>query len=382
MKTIFHSTLLLLCSVLLFTSCEKDTEMNPILTSPTQFVLNTPAAATNGVYDLGESKSLTLTCSQPDYGFPATTQYVVEVATKEDMSDATELSTVFTTTVLNLDGNVLASTLTNMMLANGYAQQQFPLTIPVYFRVKAQMTADGGDPIANTAITSNVVKLNQVYLPFSLPDVTTPEDIYIIGNFCGWNWDKSLTAVHVYDTNNQYWHLVYIDESGIKFGTVKQWGSGEIGHSGIRKIGGDLASEIVASSDGNIATTKPGWYLMVITAEVVGRDIEYDVDFNKPNVYLTGSVSPGAWNEDEASLFTVPTTADGDFVSPAFVANSDDGGVRACVRLAGHEWWHTEFMVFDKKIVYRGKGGDQDRVAGSAGQQLHLNFTTETGEIK
>jgi hypothetical protein len=39
-------------------------------------------------------------------------------------------------------------------------------------------------------------------------------------------------------------------------------------------------------------------------------------------------------------------------------------------------------MVFDGAIVYRGMGGDQDRVAGSAGQKLYLNFTNETGEIK
>jgi hypothetical protein len=39
-------------------------------------------------------------------------------------------------------------------------------------------------------------------------------------------------------------------------------------------------------------------------------------------------------------------------------------------------------MVFDNKIVYRGMGGDQDRIQGMAGQKLYLNFGTETGEIK
>jgi hypothetical protein len=39
-------------------------------------------------------------------------------------------------------------------------------------------------------------------------------------------------------------------------------------------------------------------------------------------------------------------------------------------------------MVFDKKIVYRGMGGDQDRIEAKAGQKLYLNFTKETGDIK
>lgn len=84
-------------------------------------------------------------------------------------------------------------------------------------------------------------------------------------------------------------------------------------------------------------------------------------------------------------MFTVPTTADGDFVSPAFVADipeGDDSGLRAYVKIPDNDWWHSEFMVFDKKIVYRGEGGDQARVSCSTGQKLYLNFSNETGEIK
>jgi hypothetical protein len=39
-------------------------------------------------------------------------------------------------------------------------------------------------------------------------------------------------------------------------------------------------------------------------------------------------------------------------------------------------------MVFDKKIIYRGPAGDQDRVEGYAGQKIHLNFGNETGYIE
>ena len=40
-------------------------------------------------------------------------------------------------------------------------------------------------------------------------------------------------------------------------------------------------------------------------------------------------------------------------------------------------------MVFDGKLEYRGKGGDQEpRVAGVAGQKLYINFTQKTGKIE
>jgi hypothetical protein len=127
--------------------------------------------------------------------------------------------------------------------------------------------------------------------------------------------------------------------------------------------------------------------MMIITAEVSGRDIVYDAQFEDPNVYLMGPITPkGDWSElEDGTKLDIPTTLDGQFVSPAFaksVPGGDGDGVRAYVKIEGFDWWKTEFMVFDGKIKYRGAGGDQDRVAGSAGQKLYLNFANDTGEIK
>jgi len=41
-----------------------------------------------------------------------------------------------------------------------------------------------------------------------------------------------------------------------------------------------------------------------------------------------------------------------------------------------------EFIVLDGKIVYRGNGGDQERVSVSEGQKAYLNFTDGTGVFK
>ena len=76
--------------------------------------------------------------------------------------------------------------------------------------------------------------------------------------------------------------------------------------------------------------------------------------------------------------------ADAEFISPAFTgaAPEGDGGTRASIVLEGHEWWHTEFMVFNGVFIPRGAGDDQDRVAGSVGQKLRINFTEKTGKIE
>ena len=375
-------------SICLFTACSDDRDSNPTLVKPTTFVLNTPAIANSNV-DLAHSSAIVLTCTQPDYGFPAATTYTVTVATNEDMSDGVQLSTKSTSARIELDAQEVASTLTQIKVDGGATEAEFPMNIPVYFQAEAVMTTTNGDALEDTRIKSNVVKLNTVELEFSLPPVLLPENIYLIGKFCEWNWDNCVAMAPVYDTNDTFWHLVYIDESGIKFNTNKAWDGGEVGFGGITvNADSELGGEIVEGG-GNIASSNPGWYLMIVKAVLNGREITYDVTFNKPEVYLMGPVTEaGDWTVKEPwALFTVPTTADGEFVSPAFAHDGGgNDGTRAYVSIPGHEkdWWHSEFIVglSGDKISYRGKGGDQKRVDGKAGQKMYLNFSTDTGKIE
>ena len=383
MKKILKSTLLLVMGMGLFAACATDNDSNPTVQSPTQFKVNTPVFA-NTLVDLANSKSIELTWSQPDYGFPLIANYDIEVATSQDMANAQTIETTSGDPKVSVDAGILASTLTNMLLEEGKTEADFPMEIPSFFRVKAYIQTTASDLVENTTILSNVVALNKVRMVFSLPPVSTPDHLYLVGNFCGWDWSKSLQMVQCYDGANVFWHMVWIDDSGIKFNAAKAWDGGEVGYSQLKSISGDLAGEIV-DAGGNIGSSKPGWYLMIITASVSGRDIVYDAQFNEPNVWLMGTITANAdWSELEAGMkFEVPTTADGEFVSPAFVNNSSgDGGVRCYVKVPGFDWWKSEFMVFDKKIIYRGPAGDQDRVEGYAGQKIHLNFGNETGYIE
>ena len=394
MTKILKSALLLICAVCFFTACSDDNDENPVVKSPTTFHLNTPALAANGIYDLTHSKSIELTCSQPDYGYPAVTRYTVEVATSADMSDARALSGSYTTAKIEVDAAELASTLTELYLAKGMSEHQFPLTAPVYIRVKAVQTTADNIEIEGTAITSNTIELSKVYFAFSLPPVTVPEKLYLVGSFNKWSWDNALEMIPVNGSPNIFWHLVYLDgegnSAGVKFNSDKVWNKNAAGFEKITiNPASDNAADII-NANGNIGSSKPGWYLMIVECTVVGRDIKYNVTFNKPNVYLQGvCTAAGGWDLIPDNLFSVPTTADGEFVSPA-IGNAvsggpsgSDPGVRICVKIPNADWWKSEFIVYDKKIAYRGNGGDQTpRVAGAVGQKVYLNFTKETGEIK
>ena len=394
MTKILKSALLLICAVCFFTACSDDNDENPVVKSPTTFHLNTPALAANGIYDLTHSKSIELTCSQPDYGYPAVTRYTVEVATSADMSDARALSGSYTTAKIEVDAAELASTLTELYLAKGMSEHQFPLTAPVYIRVKAVQTTADNKEIEGTAITSNTIELSKVYFAFSLPPVTVPEKLYLVGSFNKWSWDNALEMIPVNGSPNIFWHLVYLDgegnSAGVKFNSDKAWNKNAAGFEKITiNPASDNAADII-NANGNIGSSKPGWYLMIVECTVVGRDIKYNVSFNKPNVYLQGvCTAAGGWDLIPDNLFSVPATADGEFVSPA-IGNAvsggpsgSDPGVRICVKIPNTDWWKAEFIVYDKKIAYRGNGGDQTpRVAGAVGQKVYLNFTKETGEIK
>ena len=384
MKNIIKSALLVVMSLTLMTACSDDNDSNPSIQTPTKFKLNTPALE-NTPIDLANSSKIILTCSQPNYGYTASVQYTVQVATKPDMSDAVELSETSSSAKVAVNASLLASALTNLYVEQGKTEADFPMDVTAYLRLKANIVTSNGNVVDGTEILSNTVSLNKIHLLFSLPPVYLPSHVYVVGNFCDWKFDNCFDMVQVYGTDNTFWRLVYIDESGIKLNSAQEFNGNEKGYAGIT-VSGDCKDDII-DKDGNIASSKPGWYLVIVTTSVVNREIHYDVQFNKPTIWLIG---PAAGSDDfaeeaEGWSFTVPTTKDGEFVSPAFVGSvpaGTDKGVRMYVKIPGHDWWHSEFVTLDGKIQYRATGGDQTRATGSVGQQVHLNFSKGTGEIK
>jgi hypothetical protein len=380
MRKIYNILALLAC-VTFFWSCETDNDSNPVYHQPESFVLNIPSYV-SGIYDLQHTESILLTCSQPDYGFTAATTYRVQVATLNDFSEFTTLATPYNTAKIEVDAQEMAVALVGLLgvtEAENYPTDPFP----VYVRLSAELLDE------SSQVLSNSIELPKVKGYFALPAMELPENIYLIGNVNGWSWDNATSMVPVHGTEGKFWAVQYLgkvenNNAEIKFSTTQAWDGNDFG---IGKAEIDNASKTLAgiSGENNIVIGNPGWYIVVVTTEIEGRDYIYHVQLLEPNVYLCGDVAGGVWGAGADNLFTVPDIslgADANFVSPAFTGNSGDGGVRACVALSGQEWWHTEFMIFSGKLEYRATGGDQERVSGSVGQKLYINFTKGTGDIK
>lgn len=370
---------MLLAGLMAFASCEADRDSNPVLQEPTEFVLNTPAYV-NSVYDLSSSKSIELTCSQPNFGYTAPTIYGVEVSLTQDFANSITLDTKYTTAKMAVDASEMALAFTNLWVAEGKLEEDFPMTSEFYVRVVAQLSSASG---TIASITSNVVKLPTVRSEFALPPVKLPTELYLIGGFCDWAWASAPAMVPTVDgTTGTFWRMVYLPaNSGFKFNTATAWDGGEKGFAQVTVK--DNAGAGTKDDGGNIGVTNGGWYLVVVRSEVNGRDIAYTVEMNKPEVWLIGGcVTDGKWDELlEGWMFSVPETADGYFVSPAFAQDAAEGP-RAYVKIDGYDWWKSEFMVFDKKLTYRGAGGDLERISTKAGQKMYLNFTNDTGKIE
>ena len=402
----FYIIASLLIGAVAFSACEEKLA-EPVLNEPTEFVLNNPVLM-NQPCDLAKSDYIELVCSQPDYGFTAATTYQVQVSldgkfenpfdAKKITGDYVTIGVDYTNTRINVSAEEMAIALTQLRsvlltaedpdITEDEMKAMFPYETPAYVRVKASLTNSG-----KGEIISNTVTFTNFNVPYSLPEVFVPKEFFIVGQYNGWDWGTAFDFVPAYDNKmdgkgkeGTFWRIIYLPEGGFKVNAAKAWDGGEVGYvkdDPLYTYVDNAKSGLTASDDGNMVVTKAGWYIVVARLAVDGRDIKYTFEINEPNVYLIGSV---AGMTDWATLpewkFTVPADADGEFVSPAFIADAAaDSGVRACVNI-GIDWWKTEFMIFGGKIEYRGTGGDQERVLGNKGQKLYLNFTEGTGSIK
>lgn len=353
-------------------ACDDDHDSNPTLQTPTTFVLNTPAYASGAVYDLENSSDVELTCSQPDYGFTAATNYSVQVSLTGNFSTEgkyMDLATTYNTAKMNVDASEIAVAQTTLALEEGKTEADFPLTSKLYIRLKAALTNGEGE------IYSNTVALEQVRTVFALSPVVLPSSLYVVGSGIGnWTWDDAISMVPAYDNNGTFWHILYCEAGAeMKFNLEKAWDGNEFGSSATLEDNAGAG----LGGDGNLKVTNAGWYLVIVKATVEGREIKYTVQFEKPNVYILGQTWGEVWDLTDEQLFTVPADADGYFVSPAFKAA---GEVRMCVKIEGADWWKSEFIVFAEGVItYRGTGGDQDRYTQSAGKRAYLNFMTGKG---
>ena len=197
-----------------------------------------------------------------------------------------------------------------------------------------------------------------------------PSEMYMIGDAIGgWDWagDYIVSMTPVHSAEGAFWTIKPLEAGKpFKFCPKKEWNGDFTGL-------GEDSGYVVA--DGNCSVEADGIYMIYV-----------DVKNNKlvvepAAVYGIGSCfDGGAYTaKNEAAKFTV--SEDGKSLTATVAA---DGELRMYAEssAATTDWWTREFIILDGKIEFRGNGGDQTRVAVTAGQVVTLNFADNTGSIQ
>ncbi|MFV0586466.1 SusF/SusE family outer membrane protein [Bacteroides reticulotermitis] len=387
MKKIFNILLLGVFALPMFTACETDDESNPILNEPTSFVLNVPPYAVNNVYDLKNGKSVELTCSQPDYGFPASTTYTVQISLDSEFTEETSdakanyasLETLYSTAKMEVVASDMNAALLELWSVKNEGQPLPSEPVGIFVRLKAFITGSNKGVCLSNVIGMNVLGTNEKTLEL-------PENMLLVGSMLN-NWSVWKPMAKASGLNGQFWALVYFEENAeFKFGTKE---NEYIGGDDTRvKLEDKANSGLTAASNGNILVPTAGWYTVYIKVAVKGSEYGFDIMFYPGEVYLFGETNGGVWEYNENWKFTIPTQADGDFVSPATIAT---GEARLCVK-TDIDWWRTEFTLHNGTIFYRENNnigtswssdmGAEYSVQPVVGNVILLNFTTGTGKLQ
>lgn len=174
-----------------FTSCKEDTQ--PRLERPTEFVLNTPALAEN-TYVLSADNGVELSVSQANYGMGIVPTYTVEVATREDKSDAKALEEKYTSARFTIPGESLSLAMCEQL---GYVSEETFSSTPVPLYVRVISSVAGCD---YATIPSNWVKLESVQPYFA---VKLPDNIWVIGACTGWDVASSTMMLTETEVENR-----------------------------------------------------------------------------------------------------------------------------------------------------------------------------------
>ncbi|MDE5585877.1 MAG: SusE domain-containing protein [Muribaculaceae bacterium] len=181
-------------AVLGMASCSQDRD--PVLQTPTEFVLNTPVLADQFI-ELQEGKAIELVTSQPNYGYSAVANYSAEMSLTEDFSKAYALkATNATQARITIKQSDIATGICDL---SGVSDEEtmasvFPNgipTMPVYFRAICEL-----DGVEGSRIVSNVVSYNKILGYFAVP---VPGYIYLVGAPEGWAGPTEGNATHYAD---------------------------------------------------------------------------------------------------------------------------------------------------------------------------------------
>lgn len=380
-----------LAAMPLMTSCDNDDDSNPTLHTPESFVLNTPAYAQNNTYDLSKAESVNLTTSQPDYGFPAATEYQVEVSLDQNFTSVTTLEvpegisyrtlgTVYNQANMDVDGVELNNAIVALYQAAHNGEDPSGIIMPAYIRLTAHIS---GTDVGWCA--SNVITLPKVTVSYI---ATVPTEVYVSGPSIRKGEEaKPLGVVNGMD--GQYFGMFYMEA-----GSSMMWGDEASQTNGfaLTTTKDDQAGAgLSEAADGGIAFANAGWYAIHMKFEVDAANniLLSTLTVYPGNAYVTGAVAGGVWNDPDPNwALTAPADASGEWVSPAFAGS---GELRAYIKIGTFEWWRTEFTIYKESVFWRGNNnignswtevGNDYAVTGNTGQKLYVDFDYDKGRVE
>lgn len=309
-------------------SCEDDKD--PVISEPTEFVLNVPPFASQGI-ELAKGHTVEFTCSQPNYGLTLAPSYSVEVSMMQDFGVSlpeaaadeppyfvevpVEVPTSAVITVSDVD---LSNAILKMRGID--AEEDYtPLPPhPLYVRVVAAVNNQ-----AITRITSNVITLEKVQGYFSLN--TMPKVLYTPGNSNGWNQEKSQWLREKADAPDVFVGFVYLN-GDFKFCNQPNWDGINYGLVDDDDTVDDNPDDGVfmgklnpdgGASNLTLPATGEGLYYAYVNI----NDLTYTLTHIE-SVALAGSATPDNWNPEVGPAMTstdfLTWTYTGEFIDGEF----------------------------------------------------------------
>ena len=366
-----------------FSSCSEDRDSNPTFNNEANsFELNIPGYALNNVYDLEHSDYLTLSTSQPNYGFPVSTVYTTWVSL--DNENFESLATTSTSAYIKIP----ASELNDKILALA-GDKDLSKPIPIYVYLTAHVF--GNDDLGQA--TSNTITLSKVQAYVPVVEISLPEKMYIVGSFpASDGWSKFVPLNQAFSQDGFYYGVVYLPAGAeFKINQDNGWNGNDKGYGQITvtdDAGAGLESVDASSDAANIKVANGGWYTIIVKGKIANGALQYELITRKAAVYVpSGNLTGLDWGFQDGWQLTAPAN-EGEWVSPAFSA---DGELRLAVD-CGIDWWKTEFTVKnDGTLFYRNVDipnnwaenvGEEFSYQVFAGQKAYINFTQGTGRIE
>ncbi len=371
-----------------FTACESDED--PKISVPTEFVLNTPPFAEQ-TYQLSPGGVLEITCSQPNYGLTLAPTYSVDLSLTPEFKLNDEGKPEYYSIIsgpkaaMQLKESDLAvalCTLNGVLDYNSFPEGGIP-EAPLYVRAVATLPSMA-PCYSNTICLDGVVTYN--------PYREGGRVIYMVGDFTAWNAGDPSSPYVLTETSRE--SNVYVGVFNVPAGTKnfrfynemnadKGWGdNGQLPSIGAMANDGDNVEISLTEGEPTVVKAVAGkgnWYT---SSTWVGGDVTFVVDLRDlkeddlANSRMSVTIIPGNYD-----LSTLPALyVAGDF-SAWSIAESNAGEIYENFRIfdyAGNGIYTGTFYIPAGKASFRFYEALGNWDAGSLGSQVDDNPSEET----